>query len=641
MKKALIIVSIFISFLSVCNAQNTQIDSLEKLVNYSKDLNKIAFWKLEICKIRYKESAVDMSTYLDELHSLLNLIDNDNTYIEICRFSGSVFRSLGQYENALKYDFLGLKRAEQSENISLEARLLNNIGINFYRSTNFNKALDYYLLAEQKFLEIDDIFGTGDCYNNIGMTYDDLGKLDSALFYYERAQNIYEQYNDKDAISDILNNKAGVYYKIGDFEKVLDLAMKSLEILEELGDEDKVASTLINIGMIYYSLGKYNKAVEYEERGLSIAEKNSRYPYIRFGYKSLADAYAVIGDYQKAFSAQKKYAAANDTIFNRNMAQAISEMQAKYETEKIEQQVKLLKTENQLAVIQINKGRILIFAFLIVIILGSIIAIILVRQNKYKSRLNKDLESKNTELSLLNATKNKFFAIVSHDIKNPLSGFKAITSSLDESFHEMSEDNVKKYIKLLRNSSEQLNELLKGLLSWAALLSSNKGIDVKEVQLSGVINEIVKLVNDDCVSKGIELNVNTCDLPKVYVDENMLLAIVRNIVSNAIKFTPSGGKIEISLSHQNNRNMVLIEDTGIGIEQHDINKLFRIDADTKKIGNSKEKGAGLGLILAKEMADRCNIEIDVKSEFGKGTTFALSIPVNNNLNVKNRSLYSR
>jgi signal transduction histidine kinase len=628
MKKALIIVSILHLFLSICNAQNTQIDSLEKLVNYSEDFNKIASWKLEISKIRYKESAVDMSTHLVELHSLLDLIDNDVTYIEICRFSGTVFRSLGQYENALKYDFLGLKRAEQSEHILLEAKLLNNIGTNFYRSTNFNKALDYYFLAEQKYLEVGNTFGTGDCYNNIGMTYDDLGKLDSALLYYERAQNIYEQFNDKDAISDILNNKAGVFYKSGEFEKVLDLAMKSLEILEELGDEDKVASTLINIGMLYYSLGEYKKAIEYEERGLSIAEKNGRYPYIRFGYKSLADAYAVIGDYQKAFSAQNKYAAANDTIFNRNMAQAISEMQAKYETEKIEQQVKLLQTENQLAVIEINRGRILLFAFLIVIVLGSIIAIILIRQNKFKSRLNKDLESKNTELSLLNATKNKFFAIVSHDLKTPLSGFKAITSALDDSFNEMSEDNVKKYIKLLRNSSDQLNELLKGLLSWAALLSSNKEIDVKEVQLSEVINEIVKLVNNDCNSKGIELTVNIYDLPKVYVDENMLLTIVRNIVSNAIKFTPSGGKIVISLSHDKNRNIVLIQDTGIGIEQQDINKLFRIDADTKTIGNSKEKGAGLGLILVKEMADRCSIEIDVKSEFGKGTAFELSIPVN-------------
>jgi two-component system sensor histidine kinase/response regulator len=107
----------------------------------------------------------------------------------------------------------------------------------------------------------------------------------------------------------------------------------------------------------------------------------------------------------------------------------------------------------------------------------------------------------------------------------------------------------------------------------------------------------------------------------------MLLAIVRNIVSNAIKFTPSGGTIAISIYPENNRNVVSVSDTGIGIEQQDINKLFRIDADTKTIGNSKEKGAGLGLILVKEMAVRCNIDIDVRSEFGKGTEFVLSIPV--------------
>ncbi|MDD2475625.1 MAG: tetratricopeptide repeat-containing sensor histidine kinase [Dysgonamonadaceae bacterium] len=626
MKKALIIALFFVSFFGFCNAYNTQIDSLEKLVNSSVNLNEIAFWKLEICKIRHEQSAIDMSRHLGELHFLLNLIESDETYINICLFTGSVYRSSGQYDNALKYDFLGLKRAENYEDVKLEAKLLNNIGIDLYRSKNLKKSLEYYFLAEQKYLQVGDVFGTGDCYNNIGMAYDDLDKGDSALYYYDKAQDIFEKHNDKDAISDILNNKAGVYYKKGDFKTVLGLVMKSLEIQEGLGNEDKVAYTLINIGILYYSLGDYQKAIEFEERGLAIAEKNGNYPHLRVGYQSLAEAYAKKGDYKKAFLVHIKYAAANDTIFNQDMAQAISEMQTKYETEKIEQQLSLLEIEYKLADILINRGRIVISTFLIIIILGLIIALILIRQNKYKSRLNKVLESKNMELSSLNATKNKFFAIVSHDIKNPLSGFKAITSSLDESFHEMSEDDIKKHIKLLRKSSEQLSELLKGLLSWAALLSSNKELNIKEVQLSEIIHEIVNLVNDDCNSKGIELILNISELPKVYIDENMLLTIVRNIVSNAIKFTPSGGKIEISLYRDNDRNIVLIKDTGIGISQQNLDKLFRIDADTKTIGNSKEKGAGLGLILVKEMADRCNIEIDVKSELGKGTEFRLSIP---------------
>ncbi|MDD4217079.1 MAG: tetratricopeptide repeat-containing sensor histidine kinase [Bacteroidales bacterium] len=627
MKKTLIIILISISFVCVSKAYNTPVDSLEHLVSSSADLNKIALWKLEICKIQCQESTNDKSKSLDELHLLLNLIDNEDTYIKICLLSGSVYRSSGQYEDALKYDLLGLKHTEKNKDVLLEAKALNNIGIDFYRSQNINKALEYYLFAEKKYIEVGDASGTGDCYNNIAMAYDDLQKVDSALFYYEKAQNIFEEHNNKDAISDILNNKAGVYYKNGDFEKCFELIMKSLEIQEELGNENKLAYTLINIGTLYYSIGEYEKAIEYEKRGLSIAEKNHSYPHLRFGYKSLANAYAEIGDYQKAFLTQIKYEAANDTIFNQDMAQAISEMQTKYETEKIAQQVKLLQTENKLADIQINKGRILIFGFFIVIVMGFVIAIILIRQNKFKSRLNKNLESKNMELNLLNATKNKFFAIVSHDIKNPLSGFKAITSSLDESFSEMSEGDIKKYIKLLRNSSDQLNELLKGLLSWGALLSSNKEINLKEVQLSEIIDKIVKFVNIDSVAKEIELIVNTCELPKVYVDENMLLTIVRNIVSNAIKFTHPGGQITINLYHENNRNIVLIQDNGIGIEQEDINKLFRIDADTKTIGNSKDKGAGLGLILVKEMANRCNIEIDVRSEFGKGTEFVLSVPV--------------
>lgn len=223
MRRALIVIFIFISFSSFCKVSDTQIDSLEKLINSSADINKIASYKLEICMIRYSESTIDMSESLGELHSLLNSIDNEDTFINICIFSGSVFRSSGKYEDALKYDFLGLKRAEKNKNIILEAKLLNNIGIDFYRTNNFNKALEYYLLAEKKYLKVDDTPGIGDCYNNIAMVYDDLEKSDSALFYYEKAQNIFEKQNDKDAISDILNNKAGVYYKNGDFEKCFEL----------------------------------------------------------------------------------------------------------------------------------------------------------------------------------------------------------------------------------------------------------------------------------------------------------------------------------------------------------------------------------------------------------------------------------
>ncbi|MDD2386520.1 MAG: hypothetical protein PHP52_07030, partial [Bacteroidales bacterium] len=129
MKKTLIIILISISFVCVSKAYNTPVDSLEHLVSSSADLNKIALWKLEICKIQCQESTNDKSKSLDELHLLLNLIDNEDTYIKICLLSGSVYRSSGQYEDALKYDLLGLKHTEKNKDVLLEAKALNNIGI--------------------------------------------------------------------------------------------------------------------------------------------------------------------------------------------------------------------------------------------------------------------------------------------------------------------------------------------------------------------------------------------------------------------------------------------------------------------------------------------------------------------------------
>lgn len=238
---------------------------------------------------------------------------------------------------------------------------------------------------------------------------------------------------------------------------------------------------------------------------------------------------------------------------------------------------------------------------------------------------NEQINSYAAQLERLIATKDKFFSIIAHDLQNPFVGIQNYIKIISR-FKNYDPEEVDKQFQTINATAQHGYELLENLLKWARSQTGKIEINIENFKLADEVNKCVQLIKTQADNKNINLRVVVSDTVFIESDRDMLKTILRNLLTNAIKYTPEGGTVELNVSEVNNGVELSIIDSGIGIEPEDIEGLFRIDKNLKsREGTNNEKGSGLGLILCKEFADRLGISIAVESEVGKGTTFRLRL----------------
>lgn len=238
----------------------------------------------------------------------------------------------------------------------------------------------------------------------------------------------------------------------------------------------------------------------------------------------------------------------------------------------------------------------------------------------------KELEKQRSELEALNSTKDKFFAIIAHDLKNPFSTVLGLSELLAREFETFDSDSLKNFITQIYKYSNNTFNLLENLLQWSMVQTGRMPLKPKLINLKSIISENVDLLAGNAANKGISIEIDICNDCTAYVDNNQITTVVRNLLSNAIKFTSSDGTIRINTEPNGDFWLVSISDSGIGISEHDKQKLFLIDSNPTTIGTSQEKGTGLGLILCHEFVERNGGKIWVESQLGKGSTFKFTTP---------------
>lgn len=241
------------------------------------------------------------------------------------------------------------------------------------------------------------------------------------------------------------------------------------------------------------------------------------------------------------------------------------------------------------------------------------------------------LEEQYHSLNELNATKDKFFSIIAHDLKNPLGAFKHSTEILYKEFDYLENDEIRLYIEELFKSSNQVLELLENLLTWSRSQRGKIPYSPVEVPLNFIINNNIDLLKMNADKKHIKLVNDLNEEVFVYADINMISTILRNLISNAIKFTRENGTIKIyGQKYDHNYFQITVEDNGVGINPENIDKLFRIDSHYTTVGTTNEQGTGLGLIICKEFIEKHNGKIWVESQLGIGTKFHFTLPYSKN-----------
>ncbi|MBK7173500.1 MAG: hybrid sensor histidine kinase/response regulator [Bacteroidales bacterium] len=237
------------------------------------------------------------------------------------------------------------------------------------------------------------------------------------------------------------------------------------------------------------------------------------------------------------------------------------------------------------------------------------------------------LHRQSKELHNLNITKDKFFSIIAHDLRGPMGGFMGLTDILAEELRRMSMDDIQRYLESMRKTSSNLFRLLENLLQWARIQQGAITFNPETVKLLPIVHENLELMKDAAIHKGIRIDLNIPDHLSVFADINVLQTIMRNHISNAIKFTPKGGRVNISARNTDQNDVeISISDSGIGMKKAMLENLFQLDAKSGRPGTEGEPSTGLGLLLCKEFIEKHGGQINVESEEGKGSKFSFTIP---------------
>ena len=240
-----------------------------------------------------------------------------------------------------------------------------------------------------------------------------------------------------------------------------------------------------------------------------------------------------------------------------------------------------------------------------------------------------ELNHAREKLKEANATKDKFFSIIAHDLKNPFHALIGLSKHLLDRYDRLDDSKKRDFIKIIHDSSDQAYRLLENLLDWSRIQTDRMDWEPMGIGLHAIAHEIVSLHKNIADKKNIAVSSEVAENTTAFADPNMTTAVIRNLVSNAVKFTGDGGEVRIASKTMEDYEEITVSDTGIGISTEDIEKLFRIDVHHTTNGTAKERGTGLGLILCGEFIEKNGGRLWVESELGRGSEFKFILPRKN------------
>ncbi len=243
-----------------------------------------------------------------------------------------------------------------------------------------------------------------------------------------------------------------------------------------------------------------------------------------------------------------------------------------------------------------------------------------------RKRIEAQLQEKATQLRLANDSKDRFFSIISHDLRSPLGSILSVARTLEDDFDTLDRDMTREFVHLLHHSTEHLYELLENLLAWARLQTDGMQHQPDTLDLHLLAYDLAGLLRNHAVDKQITLRLDVPEETRAWADPNMMRSVLLNLLSNAIKFTEPGGAVYLTIAREDKGLRVTVRDTGVGMTPTQQARLFQVDTACSTPGTADEKGSGLGLILCHEMVAQHGSELVGESRPGVGTTFSFTLP---------------
>ncbi len=604
-----------------------------------------------------KEGERDSSLfYYNKAIQLVKTRDDSFNLVSLNQKKAKIFEFRGSYSKAVKLYYIAIsnqKNSTGSREIGLCYLGLSNI--NFRMASN-DLALQQGIKAADIFEQVNDTLNFIVASTLIGQVYIGLAKYSEAQGVYDQALSLVKQQGYKDQMGNILNHLGAICTLQGKYDLALTYYRQSFDINEQAKNKAYLGIDYANIGEAYMFKGNYPKALYHLNKAMEIEEKENFNSVLIFVYYALGQTYSRMGDgyksmnyftkslalidstnelrekprvynlifqhyerqgnLDKALSYYKKYNFLNDSLNNEANRYKIEEIRIKYEVKKKEQENRSLllakKIQGSELIVKNSKIRfqyiVIIIAFVSFIVLMLLINALHIRRKKLRRLVD---------------AKDSLFSIIGHDLRGPIANVNQLVHMLDQADVEES----KKIIDMLKPPVDSSLKLLDELLTWASSLDISENVNKEKIFVKELTEDIYHLLQSMMEEKQIEFKNLIPETVQVIANKNHLSTILRNLISNAIKFTPDNGSIKLSHEIIHGKVKIMVSDTGVGIEAQSINKILSPETFFTTTGTRNEMGTGLGLAITQNFLETNYGSFGIKSVVGSGSTFYFTLPL--------------
>lgn len=631
----------------------SRIDSLINTLCSQKDSSRIQTLLSLAWQLRNSNPEQSVNFGLEAI-GLTNTYNDYTGLAKAYGFVGVAYRVLGDYSKSIDFYFNGLDIAmkynlEEEQgyaylniaNLFIYQEFHTNAIENIKRATEIAKRINNKSMLAYAFL-----------YHGRALML--VNELNPALEFLQESMSIRKGLNLKREQAVCLKYIGDIYFVRKQFPMAIENYDKALSLIDKNIEKNLHSSILLEKSNIYLLQNNLHSAYIHASQGLAIANQIGSSLFIRDASQILAKISLKRNDYIAASKLQQSILELNDQLYDQQLSEKIFLMEYQMERQQKQNEIEMLNRDNTIKELELvkareekQKQRVIIYAFaagfVIIFVFLLIISRLFLQIKIYNKKLegkNQQIELQNTNLSIVNKkllesednlkklvqTKDKLFSIIAHDLRSPFTVLIGLTEMLSRQVETLDPIEIAEFSNQLNQSSSKLLNLIENLLHWSRSQIGSIKLNPQIISLSKIVTDAFDVLGIQAKSKKIELRNEVPENLSVFADQESISIILRNLMSNAIKYTERDGVVTISAFQQDKRVIVKVSDTGIGIRPEKISILFKFEDSFSTVGTNQEAGTGLGLLVCREFIEMNGGDISVESVEGEGTNFTFSIP---------------
>lgn len=590
-----------------------RLDAMQDLVSRTEDIQLMLHFFL--LRGGVKGQLFHYQYAINDLDHVLDLT-RENDFPEY-RFKahlkkGEIYRNSGQLDKELKYYLEALKIAESENNDQYRMEILMPLAERAFRTGDIDESekLTYEIIDLARRLENEEVVAL--TLNNLGVLYNQREKPEKALKAFEEAADFFVKNGNKRGLSFAYNNIGMIHHHAGDFSSARDYYEKTVSLKQDIGDSVGLGHSQLNLGLNYLEMKEFDKALEmFESCDRNSSQNNNMELHVRvvdsygeyyyeFGRKMLdaGDVKMAKEAFQNSYEYFQRSKKLMLTMFNRDSSNKIAELQAQFDVNRKEQEKEIYRLKN----------------------------VELASRKEELDQLVETLKKREEELQEAVDSRDTFLSILAHDLRGQLSHVIGACEVMLLGWESLDAGQIRSYLEKMYQEAGTLSELLNNLLGWAQTQKDGVHPEPVEIDFPEFSAKLMQLFQQATSRKGVIIRQQIPDNLLLFFDPQILNTVLRNLISNAIKFTPAGGFVTLQATSAEDGMRITVADTGIGMTPEELEALMNDTKRQSRPGTNHEIGTGLGMKLCRELVSHTRARLEAKSQPDAGSAFTLFIP---------------